>query len=134
MTSHEVAVLTADVVLFAFAEHAELCVLLIRRRKDPHAGLWALPGGKVDQGEDTAAALAAGAITGYRWRLVVDALAAGAGVGEVADALSLDAAEVSAGLRSWARGQLRWDLISQEQHDRVLALLDDEPGEGESDE
>lgn len=52
--AREVAALTADVVLLAGegARH----VLLIRRRWEPFAGRWALPGGHVDQGEDTEAA------------------------------------------------------------------------------
>lgn len=57
----EMARLTADVVLLARREDGQRedgqrCVLLIRRGWDPYAGCWALPGGHVDAGEDTAAA------------------------------------------------------------------------------
>ncbi|MHA6631853.1 NUDIX domain-containing protein [Pseudonocardia sichuanensis] len=53
---HEVARLTADVVLLATREDGQRCVLLILRGYDPYAGCWALPGGHVDAGEHTAAA------------------------------------------------------------------------------
>jgi len=33
------------------------CILLIRRATDPGRGLWSLPGGRVEPGEDDAAAL-----------------------------------------------------------------------------
>ena len=45
--------LTADVVLFSHDETGQPYVLLIKRRWDPYAGHWALPGGHVDPGEDT---------------------------------------------------------------------------------
>jgi 8-oxo-dGTP diphosphatase len=52
-TVPETARLTADVV--AISEHDGMPhVLVIRRGWDPYAGCWALPGGHVDQGEDTA--------------------------------------------------------------------------------
>ncbi|MFO0847086.1 MAG: NUDIX hydrolase [Gemmataceae bacterium] len=41
--------LTADVVLVT--READPRVLLIKRKSDPFAGLWALPGGFVDEGE-----------------------------------------------------------------------------------
>lgn len=44
--------LTADVVLFTPSRH----VLLIQRHWDPYQGLWALPGGHVDDGEQPLAA------------------------------------------------------------------------------
>lgn len=44
--------LTADVVLLTPSR----CVLLIQRRYDPYQGLWALPGGYVDDGEQPLAA------------------------------------------------------------------------------
>jgi 8-oxo-dGTP diphosphatase len=44
--------ITADVVLFAPPRD----VLLIRRGWDPYKGMWALPGGHVDEGELTLAA------------------------------------------------------------------------------
>ncbi len=43
--------LTTDALLLRSAEDGRLEVLLIRRRHDPYAGLWALPGGFVDEGE-----------------------------------------------------------------------------------
>ena len=48
--------LTADVVALATRGDGQLCVLLIRRARDPYAGRWALPGGHVNPGEDTAEA------------------------------------------------------------------------------
>lgn len=50
--THELAHLTADVVLFGTNASGELHVLLIKRRWPPHAGAWALPGGHLDTGED----------------------------------------------------------------------------------
>ncbi len=41
---------TVDIVLFTFTE-GELRVLLIKRRRDPFAGHWALPGGFVNENE-----------------------------------------------------------------------------------
>lgn len=52
MTVPETARLTADVVLFGDFAGA-LHVLLIERGWDPYAGHWALPGGHVDEGEET---------------------------------------------------------------------------------
>lgn len=49
----ETARLTADLVAVAHVV-GEPHVLLIRRRTDPYAGLWALPGGHVDPGENAA--------------------------------------------------------------------------------
>lgn len=46
---------TVDVVLFA-EQAEEWCVLLIQRRHEPFAGMWAVPGGFVDEGEDVPAA------------------------------------------------------------------------------
>jgi len=54
-TTEESARLTADVVLFGKHDR-QLWVLMIRRGWEPFAGWWALPGGHVDAGEDTAAA------------------------------------------------------------------------------
>jgi 8-oxo-dGTP diphosphatase len=42
--------LTTDVVLVAGPQRAHE-VLLIRRGREPHKGMWALPGGFVDEGE-----------------------------------------------------------------------------------
>lgn len=55
-TIPETARLTADVVLFSTDPFDGAHVLLIKRRWDPYEGHWALPGGHVDQGEDTEAA------------------------------------------------------------------------------
>lgn len=52
---HENVRLTADVVALGERDGV-LHVLLIRRRWDPYAGLWALPGGWVDPGETVEAA------------------------------------------------------------------------------
>jgi len=46
--------LTVDVVLLT--REAEPQVLLIQRKRDPFAGMWALPGGFVEAGETLAAA------------------------------------------------------------------------------
>lgn len=50
--------LTADVVAIAPDKTGLPHVLLIRRRWEPYAGHWALPGGHVDTGEDVATAAA----------------------------------------------------------------------------
>ena len=42
---------TVDIILFTFGE-GQLKVLLIRRKSEPFAGQWALPGGFVDMDED----------------------------------------------------------------------------------
>ena len=46
---------TVDIVLFVERDE-EWCALLIQRRHEPFAGMWALPGGFVDEGEDVPAA------------------------------------------------------------------------------
>ncbi|GAA0645631.1 NUDIX hydrolase [Kutzneria viridogrisea] len=51
MATDETARLTADVLVLA-----ENHVLLVRRRWDPFADRWALPGGHVDAGEEVTAA------------------------------------------------------------------------------
>ncbi|WP_163548348.1 NUDIX domain-containing protein [Candidatus Frankia nodulisporulans] len=51
----EMARLTADVIALAVHD-GTLHVLLIRRRRDPFAGMWAFPGGHVDPGETVDAA------------------------------------------------------------------------------
>lgn len=48
--------LTADAVLFTVLDK-RLQILLIQRASEPFAGLWALPGGFVEEGEDAAAAV-----------------------------------------------------------------------------
>lgn len=53
MSADEAVKLTADVVLFAPDEHGHIRVLLIERGHDPFKGRWALPGGHVDEGEET---------------------------------------------------------------------------------
>ncbi|MFC0431047.1 NUDIX hydrolase [Kutzneria buriramensis] len=51
MTTNATAHLAADVVLLA--EHdGELYVLLVQRGWPPFEGLWAIPGGHLDEGED----------------------------------------------------------------------------------
>jgi 8-oxo-dGTP diphosphatase len=54
-TIPETARLTADVVLFG-GDDSDPRVLLIKRGWNPYKDHWALPGGHVDQGEDTQAA------------------------------------------------------------------------------
>lgn len=54
-TGAETAHLTADAVVFG-ENNGALHVLLIRRRWEPFAGHWALPGGHVDPGEQAHAA------------------------------------------------------------------------------
>jgi hypothetical protein len=58
-----------------------------------------------------------------RWTTVRDALRLGASVDDVATALDLTVAEVTAGLRSWADGQHRHGLLTTEQYAEVYALL-----------
>jgi 8-oxo-dGTP diphosphatase len=50
-SEHETIRYTADVVLLHAGTDGGLRVLLIQRRSDPYAGVWALPGGHVDRGE-----------------------------------------------------------------------------------
>ena len=45
--------LTADVVALTTDDDGRLCVLLIKRGRDPYAGCWAFPGGHVDHDEET---------------------------------------------------------------------------------
>lgn len=52
-TPHETARLTADIVVLADDHDDVTHVLLIRRRWEPFADMWALPGGHVDAGEGT---------------------------------------------------------------------------------
>jgi hypothetical protein len=58
-----------------------------------------------------------------RWVTVADALAYGALLGEIVDAMGLTPDEVAVGLRSWVYGQLREGLMTRARHDEVLALL-----------
>lgn len=59
-----------------------------------------------------------------RWSLVRAALANGATVAEVGAALGdLEPDEVTAGLTSWADRQVHSGLLSEDDHDAVLALL-----------
>jgi ADP-ribose pyrophosphatase YjhB (NUDIX family) len=48
-------VVTVDVVIFTLRD-GDLQVLLIRRRRWPHEGMWAIPGGLVGPGETLEAA------------------------------------------------------------------------------
>lgn len=58
-----------------------------------------------------------------RWCNVRDALTFGATPEQVAAAMGLDVDEVALGLRSWADGQHRQQLITADEHDAVLALV-----------
>ena len=60
--------LTTDVVLVAGPQRAHE-VLLIRRGHEPHRGMWALPGGFVDEGErvEDAARREVAEETGISW-------------------------------------------------------------------
>ncbi len=49
--SHPHPAVTTDIVVFAIREQ-ELRLLLIRRRNDPYRGMWALPGGFLEIGEN----------------------------------------------------------------------------------
>ncbi|HEX2296977.1 MAG TPA: hypothetical protein VHH34_00415 [Pseudonocardiaceae bacterium] len=68
------------------------------------------------------AALSERALHG-RWVVVCEALDAGKNHEQVAAAMNLDVDELRAGLRSWARNQLRQGLIDADRHAEVLALL-----------
>lgn len=59
-----------------------------------------------------------------RWVTCRDALAYGSSLDDTAAAMGLDADEVAMGLARWADGQLREHLMTQAQHDEVLALVD----------
>ncbi|MGH3991045.1 MAG: hypothetical protein ACRDSN_01115, partial [Pseudonocardiaceae bacterium] len=72
------------------------------------------------------AALSDRALSG-RWVMACEALDAGAGLEQVTAAMGLDADELPAGLRSWARGQLRHGLIDDARHAEVLTLLGEQP-------
>jgi hypothetical protein len=67
------------------------------------------------------AALAERALYG-QWVCATEALSAGASHCRVADAMGLDVEELCAGLRSWARNQLRQGLIDTDRHAQVCAL------------
>lgn len=49
----EIARMTGDVVAFSRNADGEVCALVIERGWEPYEGCLALPGGHVDQGEDT---------------------------------------------------------------------------------
>ncbi len=59
-----------------------------------------------------------------RWVTARDALTYGASVDDTAAGMGLDVDEVLLGLTCWADGQLREHLMTQAQHDEVLALVD----------
>lgn len=65
-------------------------------------------------------------MTSARWVTVTDALANGATVDLVAEAMGLEVDEVVAGLRSWASGQHRHGLMTDTQQADVLALVQKE--------
>ncbi len=86
--AEELCKLTADVVVFGDGRRGpglhpeDLHVLLIRRARMPFRGMWAVPGGRVDQGEETMPA--AHRVLGEETRLRVPTLrpfAVYAGVG-----------------------------------------------------
>lgn len=62
-------------------------------------------------------------ILAQRWVTVAEALVYGATVDHVAASMGLQPVEVAAGLRSWADGQLREQLITPAQHAETVGLL-----------
>lgn len=62
-------------------------------------------------------------LTNTRWVTVADALEYGARLDMVAAAMGLDVDEVAAGLTSWADGQHREHLMTDDRHDAVLRRL-----------
>lgn len=72
-------------------------------------------------------AVLADRVTRGRWVLVRDALAAGATVEQVAAAIGADVAGIRIGLGLWASNQRRFNLITDEQHEAVRALLRETP-------
>jgi hypothetical protein len=59
-----------------------------------------------------------------RWVTAADALTYGATLAQTATAMGLEVDEVTAGLRSWADGQHRHELMTAAQRDDIRALLD----------
>jgi 8-oxo-dGTP diphosphatase len=66
--------LCADVAAFSMREDTGLSVLLIKRGQAPFKGRWALPGGFVDENEDTAKAAAADDAADVQWWALDEAL------------------------------------------------------------
>jgi hypothetical protein len=63
-------------------------------------------------------------MTATRWVIAADALAHGALLDHVADAMGLETDEVATGLCSWATGQRRQGRMAPAEHDAVHELLD----------
>jgi hypothetical protein len=62
-------------------------------------------------------------MAGDRWVTVRDALTYGATVEKVARALDMEPAAVAQAFSEWADGQREHELMTAEEHTRVLALL-----------
>lgn len=63
-----------------------------------------------------------------RWATALDALEGGASVADVGTALGLRPDEVDAGVRTWAAGQYRHELIDRSRRNKILAVLADRDG------
>ena len=87
------------------------------------------PGASTDPAGDALAALAhahalAEAVLRWRWIHVRHALAGGATLDTVADAMGLTVGEVRVGFTRWADDQLRLHQLSDRTHAQLLGLLD----------
>jgi hypothetical protein len=61
-----------------------------------------------------------------RWITIVEALTYGASIEKVAVALDAEPASIIEGVTRWAEGQHEHELMTDEEHARVLALLPDQ--------